>query len=348
MNCPTTTEMKINKFIREKKIVAEHTIELKVGMDKELKQTLEKQQYFLAGRHSGVKLCHWTKKDMLNQGQCYKHTFYGIDSAFCMQVSPALTWCTERCLFCWRSSSYASGDSMDDIEHDAPDWLVREMIRGQQKLLSGYGGNPKVDRKHWEDAQTPRHVAISLSGEPTLYKHLDEFIQVCHDLNMTTFLVTNGTNPEVLEKLENLPTQLYLTAAGPTQEIHSAITRPFNPKRAWENFNRTVDVMAELDTRKVVRMTLVKDKNMSHPEKYMDIFFRAKAHFLEGKGFVSVGDARSNYGYERMPAIEDMREFAQEIVDHSEGRLQIIDEAPSSCAVLIAEQDHPWRYLKRE
>ena len=338
--------MKINKFRRVKQFVVDGTIELKIGMDEDIKQVLEKQQYHLVGTHSGVKLCHWTKKDMLNEGQCYKHTFYGIDSAFCMQVSPALTWCTERCLFCWRSSSYASGDNMDLIEHEAPDWLVREMIKGQQKLLSGYGGNPKVDRKHWEDAQTPRHVAISLSGEPTLYKHLDEFLEVCHDLNMTTFLVTNGTNPEVLASLENLPTQLYLTAAGPTQKIHSSITRPFNPKRAWENFNKTVEVMAELDVRKVIRMTLVKDKNMSNPENYKDIFFRAKAHFLEAKGFVSVGDARANYGYERMPAIEEMRTFSRQIVDTSEGHLKIIDEAPSSCAVLMAKEDYEWRYLQ--
>lgn len=323
-----------------------HTVDLQIGMDPNLREQLQKQQYYLVGNHSGVKLCHWTHKGIKGEGQCYKHVFYGISSEKCMQVSPALTWCTERCLFCWRSASYANGDSMDDVQHDAPDWLVREMIEGQRTLLSGYGGHPKVDRKVWEDAQTPKHVAISLSGEPTLYKHLDEFLEVCHDLKMTTFLVTNGTNPEVLENLENLPTQLYLTAAGSTERMHSAITRPFNPKQAWENFNRTLDVMANMDTRKVVRMTLVKGKNMSSPDKYAEIFFRAEAHFLEAKGFVSVGDARNNYGFERMPSIEDMRVFAQEIVDATQNRLQIIDESESSCAVLIAEEDYPWRFLE--
>ncbi len=326
--------------------VVEQIVDLSLGMDEDLRHRLEKQHYYLAGRHSGVKLCHWTKKDITGEGQCYKHKFYGIKSANCMQVSPALTWCTERCLFCWRSESYAMGDDMSKIEHDAPDWLVREMIKGQQKLLSGYGGNPKVDRKVWENAQHPKHVAISLSGEPTLYKHLDEFLEVCHDLGMTTFLVTNGTNPDVLKNLKNLPTQLYLTVAGNTPKMHSAITRPFNPKQAWENLNKTLDVMATLDTRKVIRMTLVKGKNMENPEKYAEMFFRAKAHFLEAKGFVSVGDARNNYGYERMPDLNDILDFSKQIVEKSPEHLEIIDFSKSSCAVLMAPQDYPWRFLE--
>ena len=325
-------------------------IELKVGMDQgmdqDLRKKLEKQQYYLVGKHSGVKLCHWTKKDMLDEGQCYKNKFYGIQSGLCMQVSPALTWCTERCVFCWRSSSYASGDSMEEFNHDAPDWLVREMIAGQQHLLSGYGGNKKVKRSYWEKAQTPKHIAISLSGEPTLYRHLDDFLEVCHDLDMTTFLVTNGTTPEVLEKLENLPTQLYLTVAAPTSKIHSAITRPFNPKQAWEKFNQTLAVMSELNTRKVIRMTLVKGKNMVAPKNYLKFFRKAKAHFLEAKGFVSVGDARNNYGYDRMPALTDIRDFSNEIIKHSEGNLKFIDESKGSCAILMAKEDCNSRFLQ--
>ncbi len=325
--------------------MVEQIVDLNLGMSEDLRERLEKQHYYLAGKHSGVKLCHWTKKDMVGEGQCYKNKFYGITSGYCMQVSPALTWCTERCLFCWRSESYAMGDDMSDMDHDAPDWLVREMIKGQQKLLSGYGGNPKVDKQKWESAQTPKHVAISLSGEPTLYKHLDDFIEVCHDLGMTTFLVTNGTNPEVLANLKNLPTQLYLTVAGNTPQMHSAITRPFNPKEAWQKLNQTLDVMANLDTRKVIRLTLVKGKNMANPEKYAEMFFRAKAHFLEAKGFVSVGDARQNLGYDRMPDINDIVNFSKEIVQKSPQHLELIDVSESSCAVLMAPEDYPWRFL---
>lgn len=326
--------------------MVKETIDLTVGMNPKVREQLEHQQYYIAGNHSAVKICHWTKKDLFGEGSCYKNTFYGITSAQCLQVSPAVMWCTERCLFCWRGSGYAGGDSMDNVELDAPDWLIHEMIRGQQKLLSGYGGNSKVDHEYWEQAQHPKHVAISLSGEPTLYPHLDEFIGVCNDLGMTTFLVTNGTQPEVLANLENLPTQLYLTAAAPTAEIHESLLRPFHPKQAWEKFNETIGVMADLDTRKVIRMTLVKDKNITAPEKYADIFFRAKAHFLEAKGYVSVGEAQYTFGKEFMPTIDDMRNFAQQIIDITPRHLEIIAEHPSSAAVLIAPEDYSWRKLK--
>lgn len=309
----------------------------------DLRERLEDQSYYLVGNHSGVKLCHWLKHDLKETGTCYKNKFYGIESYRCMQVSPALTWCTERCSFCWRSESYAMGDDMSQIEHEDPRDIVMEMITGQQKLISGYGGNSKVDREKWEKANIPKHVAISLSGEPTLYKHLDDFLGVCHELGMTTFLVTNGTQPKVLEELDNLPTQLYLTLAGASPEVHSAITRPFNPKEAWNSLMETIELMPSLNTRKVVRMTLVKGKNMVEPEKYADLFFKAEAHFLEAKGFVSVGDARANYGYERMPRLEDIIEFSEEICDTAPKNLEIIDQSASSCCILMAPQNYSWR-----
>lgn len=323
-------------------------VDLQIGMDNELRQRLESQNYHLVGNHSGVKLCHWTKKDIKDLSEesshsCYKHKFYGIESYRCMQVSPALTWCTERCTFCWRSESYASGDSMDGIIHEDARTVLQGMIDGQKALISGYGGHDKVSREQWDEAMNPKHVAISLSGEPTLYKHLDDFIGLCHEMGLSTFLVTNGTQPQVLSNLTNLPTQLYLTLAGATPRVHSAITRPFNPKEAWNNLMETVEVMSSMDTRKVVRMTLVKGKNMVEPDKYGELFFDAKAHFLEAKGFVSVGDARNNYGYDRMPDLVEIVEFAEEICDLAPQKLNIIDQAASSCAVLMAPEDYTWR-----
>ncbi|MCH8906905.1 MAG: 4-demethylwyosine synthase TYW1, partial [Candidatus Heimdallarchaeota archaeon] len=309
----------------------------------ELKQTLENQNYHLVGNHSGVKLCHWTKHDIKGAGSCYKDKFYGITSYQCMQVSPALTWCTERCTFCWRSESYAMGDDMSNIEHEDPREVVLGMIIGQKKLMSGYGGHKQVPREKWIKANTPKHVAISLSGEPTLYKHLDEFIGICHEMGMSTFLVTNGTQPQVLADLENLPTQLYLTLAAASPRVHSAITRPFNPKKAWNSLMETIDLFPSLDTRKVVRMTLVKGKNMVEPEKYAELFLRAEAHFFEAKGFVSVGDARQNLGFEQMPALDDIIKFSQEICNSATEHLEVIDFSGSSCCVLMAKEDYSWR-----
>ncbi|MCY3413285.1 MAG: 4-demethylwyosine synthase TYW1 [Candidatus Heimdallarchaeota archaeon] len=320
-------------------------IELCEGIPQDLRKTLEKQQYYLVGEHSGVKLCKWTKDDIRSLGSCYKYKFYGIESYRCLQASPALTWCTERCSFCWRGFSYAGGDSMENVKHENPEAVLDGMIEGQRYLMSGFGGHPAVPREKWERGNEPKHVAISLSGEPTLYEHLDDFIKLCHDRGMTTFLVTNGTNPEVLANLQHLPTQLYLTVAGGSQRVHSSITRPFNPKQAWKKMNETIDLFPSLDTRKVLRMTLVKEKNMVEPEKYAEMFLRSEAHFLEAKGFVSVGDARNNHGYERMPKIEEIVEFSEQIIAAAP-EIKLIDKSVSSCVTLMAKEDYPWRIMK--
>ena len=39
---------------------------------------LEKQGYRVVGRHSGIKVCLWTKKCLRDEDVCYKNTFYGI------------------------------------------------------------------------------------------------------------------------------------------------------------------------------------------------------------------------------------------------------------------------------
>ncbi len=315
------------------------------GLTPDIVKRLEDQQYFIVGNHSGVKLCHWTKHDLKNEGSCYKNKFYGINAYRCLQVSPALSWCTERCQFCWRSEGYAYGDDMSNVKLDDPEEVIDGMIHGQQVLLSGYGGHYKVDRSRWEEANKPKHVAISLSGEPTLYPYLDEFIAACHKKGMTTFLVTNGTQPEVLANLNNLPTQLYVTVAGATQRVHSSITRPLNPKWAWDKLMQTIDLLPSLDTRKVIRLTLVKDMNMVEPEMYAKLFMRSEAHFLEAKGFVSVGDARRNIKTDKMPNFEDIVEFSHEIVE-SVPDLKIIDISAPSCVALMAHDDYSWRKLR--
>lgn len=101
-------------------------------------------------------------------------------------------------------------------------------------MVSGFGGDPRCSKEMWLEAREPKQVAISLSGEPTLYPMLGDFIELCKRRGMTTFLVTNGTTPEILEKLDPLPTQLYVTVAAPNEEVYKRICVPRIPD-GWEN-----------------------------------------------------------------------------------------------------------------
>ena len=52
-------------------------------------QKLQKMGYRFAGNnyHAAAKICHWTKKSILDEGVCYKEKFYGIKSHRCLQMS---------------------------------------------------------------------------------------------------------------------------------------------------------------------------------------------------------------------------------------------------------------------
>jgi tRNA wybutosine-synthesizing protein 1 len=269
----------------------------------------KKQHYGLVGKHSAVKVCHWTKSELTGGRGCYKGDFYGIKSHQCVQMTPALSSCTENCSFCWRFQGF---DSMHISDEDDPEFILEESIKAHKKLISGFKGNPKVTDEKWKEAEDPKHIAISLTGEPTLYTRLGEFIELANRRGISTFLVTNGTLPMVLEKLDPLPTQLYVTTAGPTKEIFFDLLNP-SIGNAWENFNRTLELLPSLDTRKVIRHTLVKDVNMPYMEEYTKMDRIADPHFIESKGYVHVGQSINRLGIDNMPSHDLMLEFSRKL-----------------------------------
>ena len=141
----------------------------------EVKLILKRQQYDVIGNHSRVKVCQWTKSDLKGEGGCYKSRFYGISSAECLQMTPTFT-CNNACVFCWRDLRYHTEPAMEE-GIDIPEEIVENSIEAQRKLLSGFGGNEKADKEKLWKALNPKHVAISLDGEPTMYPKLSELIR---------------------------------------------------------------------------------------------------------------------------------------------------------------------------
>ena len=56
---------------------------------------------------------------------------------------------------------------VDDI--DDPAEILDGAVTFRRQLLSGFKGNPDVDKRKWKEAREPKHCAISLAGEPTMY-----------------------------------------------------------------------------------------------------------------------------------------------------------------------------------
>ena len=287
----------------------------------------ELKGYQIVGRHSAVKTCLWLKKSLKGEGVCYKQKFYGIRSHRCLQMTPALL-CNQSCVYCWRPLELLKGFE----GWDSPEFIVEESIKAQHRLLSGFHGTAGVDKKKLEEAYKPNQVAISLIGEPTLYPYLPELIEEYKHHNFTTFLVTNGTNPDVLELVE--PTQLYISLTAYDEESHLVLNRP--PKSNWDRILRSLDVMSKAKSRTVIRLTLIKGYNMHEKaiEKYAQLIDKASPDFIEAKAYMYLGYSRLRLRYENMPEHADIVEFAEKLAKAT--GYEIKDESEPSRVVLLA------------
>lgn len=309
-------------------------------MDPERKEVLKRQGYRIVGEHSGVKLCHWTKASLTKGVGCYKQTFYGIESHRCLQMTPTVDACNLGCMFCWRTQEWGS-DSL--VESDDPTFIVEESIQAQRELLSGYKGNPNVSKERFLEAWHPNQVAISLTGEPTLYRRLGEMIDEFKRRRMTTFLVTNGTTPAALRRMHaegRLPTQLYVTVAAPNAEIYEKLMAPKSGNE-FKKLRETLALLPTLPTRTVIRHTLVEGWNLGWEDEYAALDGLARPMFIECKGYSFVGESRLRLRADNMPSHASIRRFAEKLAGHL--RYEIASEREDSRVVLLTEDGklHP-------
>jgi tRNA wybutosine-synthesizing protein 1 len=324
---------------------------------KKILDVLKKQHYAICSNTCGVQICRWNKKSLLNEGSCYKEKFYGIKSHECCQMSPCVMWCHNRCKHCWRAIEYNLGKKLDKKDVEKPEKIIKDCIEAQRKLLSGFKGNKKINMKKFIDAQTPKHFAISLSGEPTIYPYLAELIKNLREQGKTTFIVTNGLNPKrilELEKKNALPTQLYISFNTFNKKMYEEWHNPLE-KNAWEKYNKSLEIMKKLGkkkkTRTVLRMTLVRNMNMkdNQAKDYAKLILKASPDFVEAKGYMSVGYARQRLGYEMMPTHEEIKRFAKLLVKELKSSgYKILDEKVESRIVLLGKDKKRMKIKKSE
>jgi tRNA wybutosine-synthesizing protein 1 len=309
--------------------------------------SLKKQKYHLIGSHSAVKRCKWLYESIVNNRPCYKQKFYGIQSHRCIQMTPSLYYCTHQCLFCWRAQSgdmeEVRWDEMRNPNKDTPEEIVEGCFKAQAKIISGYKGNVKTDWKKFQEALRPAQVAISLTGEPTLYTPLGNLIELFHQKGLTTFLVTNGTLPARLSKLSAEPSQLYVSLCAPNEEVYTKVCRPQFP-HAWEKLNETLGLLKSFRCPTAVRMTMVKDHNMSAVNEYAKLIEKTQPTYIEVKAYMHIGFSNLRLGFDHMPMHGEVREFADMLALASGYR--VLNEAPESRVVLLSKLERPIQLYK--
>jgi tRNA wybutosine-synthesizing protein 1 len=300
-------------------------------------EALRKQKYHFIGSHSAVKRCRWFHETLIHDRPCYKQKFYGIKTHQCIQMTPAVFHCTQQCLFCWRAQSGEMRASWNELrlpEWDKPEEIVEGSIRAQKAILSGYKDNPRTNKQKLKEAFAPRHVAISLAGEPTLYGHLSELIRTFHHNGFTTFLVSNGTTPSALAELREEPTQLYISVCAPDKQTYKKVCRPQIP-RGWEKLNKTLDNLSSFKCPTVMRITSVWGLNMQNTEGYAKLIRKAQPTYIEAKAYMHVGFSRKRLGYQNMPSHDEVREFSKQLANLTD--YGIINESEESRVVLLGK-----------
>ncbi len=311
-------------------------IQIKPAIAKQLK----KAKYGVSD-HSTVELCHWTKKSFRGEGNCYKHKFYGISTHRCMEFSPAGMHCENRCVYCWRPMEFYDALNMEPDKVAAPQDILENLMAERKRLINGYYGSSKNDKKKLDESLLPAHYAISLSGEPTMYPKLPELIKYLYtfDATKSVFLVTNGQEPHMIEKMQNmpdtLPTQLYLSTNAANRESFMKINKP-RYEDSWERWNETLFMLKKLPTRTVLRVTLIRKYNddESMIPTFAKMFDDASPHFVEIKSYMHIGRSTNRLEYENMLNIDEVRKFAKKIVEHS-NTFSIMDESEVSRIVIL-------------
>lgn len=305
---------------------------------------LQRQKYHLVRKHSAVKRCRWLYESIVHNRPCYKQKFYGIRSHKCLQMTPSVLHCTMRCCFCWRAQS---GDhDLHWEENKLPDWddpedVIEGCIREQKRIISGYKANTQANQKKYLEALNPRHAAISLTGEPTLYPYLDALIRGFHRRGFTTFLVSNGTIPEALSSLSEEPTQLYISVSAYNKKTFNQVCRP-QITDLWKKLKETLSLLPSFKCPTVIRLTLARHLNLKYNRQYASLIGKANPTYVEPKAYMHVGFSRLRLGFNNMPTHQEIKNFALELAD--EVGYNILDEAPESRVVLLSRLEKPIKH----
>lgn len=292
---------------------------------------LKKAKYGVAD-HSTVGLCHWTKKSFKHEGSCYKHKFYGISTHRCMEFSPAGMYCENRCVYCWRPMEFYDSMQMKPEQVAEPEQILAKLMAERKKLINGFYGDSRNDKQRLDESLLPAHYAISLSGEPTMYPKLPELIKYLKTFEATKsiFLVTNGQEPDMIQKLQDenaLPTQLYLSTNAADYKSFIKINKP-RYDDSWERWNKTLNMLKDLKTRTVLRITLIRDHNDQKESipAFAEMFRKASPHFVEIKSYMHIGRSTNRLEYTNMLEMEEVKEFSEQIAKQSK-IFSIMDES---------------------
>jgi tRNA wybutosine-synthesizing protein 1 len=226
---------------------------------------------------------------------------------------------------------------------------VQNLMAERKKLINGFYGRAKNDKQKLDESLLPAHYAISLSGEPTMYPKLPQLVKYLKTLKATKsiFLVTNGQEPDMLRRLASedaLPTQIYLSTNASNKKMFLQVNRPRH-KDAWERWQDSLHFLSSVDTRTVLRMTMIRGYNdgAEHIGEFAEMMQQGEPHFIEIKSYMHIGMSTQRLEMDNMLFMDEVRSYAKALCEKMPA-FSVMDESEISRIVVLQNKK---RYTDR-
>ncbi len=211
---------------------------------------------------------------------------------------------------------------------------MKDALKRKNEFLTGYKGNPKTNWRKFQEALIPKQVAISLTGEPTLYEPLGELIRTFPPKGINNFSSFQRHSSQVnFQNLAKNPVNSTFHCVHQTSKPTRRICRPEFPS-AWAKLNETLDSLQSFHCPTVLRMTLVKEHNMSGIDEYAKLVKKANPTYIEAKAYMHIGFSHLRLSLTACQLHPEVRTFAEELAEKT--GYKIVNEAPESRVVLLS------------
>ena len=153
--------------------------------------------------------------------------------------------------------------------------------------------------------------------------------------------MTNGQEPDMLRRLANedaLPTQIYLSTNASSKKMFHQINRPMH-KDAWERWWDSLRFLSTVNTRTVLRMTIIRGYNEGREfaQEFAQMMSQGDPHFIELKSYMHVGMSTNRLEHSDMLSMEEVRGFAGELCTRMPA-FSVMDESEVSRIVVLQNQ----------
>lgn len=148
-----------------------------------------------------------------------------------------------------------------------------------------------------------------------MYPEINTFVDMLHERNISSFMVTNAQFPEQLRDLKPV-TQLYLSIDAPTPEELKRVDRPLF-EDYWERCLACVRELRRKPQRTVFRLTLVNQYNTENIAAYADLVRLGWPDFIEVKGVTYCGTSPTSTltMKENVPRHEEVVRFCEALCE---------------------------------